>query len=151
MFFKHPFDEKNENLKKIEIGKFFKNISTENSKIALIWAGTIPYFLERHYIDLLGKNDKTIANMQMHKFSKFKDQFLYNNFLGNQFTFFYPGHLKWNYIHSIKDKKPDIIFLLWGEIDSILDVLKREYNVIKYKEFTVFLLKNSTNIRPPLK
>ena len=61
--------------------------------IAVVTAGAIPYFAERTAIDLMGKADPVIAKGPANS---------------NQ-TFFYPGHTKWNYHHSIGELRPDLI------------------------------------------
>jgi len=66
--------------------------------IGVTWAGAIPYFSERHAIDLLGKTDTTIAHGPMHVFPGWE-----------KWTSFLPGHLKWDYNYSILQLKPDVI------------------------------------------
>src|SRR6185295_18047691 len=46
-------------------GLLARSITTEDAKIATVWAGNIPYFAHRHAIDLLGKNDRRIAHEPM--------------------------------------------------------------------------------------
>lgn len=147
----HPFNEKKETQLKLEVADHFKSISTPEAKIAVIWAGTIPYFCERSFIDLLGKNDPVIAKGSMHRYEELKDAFPHNNFLKSPFTFFYPGHLKWNYPYSVGELKPDIIFLLWGDATPVMSLLKTQYRQVSFKGYPVFIRRNSPHINFPPK
>jgi hypothetical protein len=62
--------------------------------IAVVWAGAIPYFSDHFAVDLLGKNDPTIAG-------------------GPTRGPFFPGHDKWDYEYSIGSLRPDVILQLW--------------------------------------
>jgi hypothetical protein len=65
-----PFDEVEENKSKISVGKHLEQILTPRAKVALVWAGTVPYFFEREYVDILGKNDPVIAKLPMRRFDR---------------------------------------------------------------------------------
>ena len=67
------------------------------ARIAVVTAGIIPYFSERPAIDLLGKNDKVVARGPMHIPQALRSIDLR------------PGHMKWNYAHSLATLKPDIV------------------------------------------
>ncbi len=74
-------------------------MTDRNASIAVVWAGILPYFADRYAIDLLGKNDATIAREPMHIDPK----------LG-----FFPGHLKWDYEYAIGRLQPDVIVEMYG-------------------------------------
>ena len=117
-----------------------------DASIAVIGAGTIPYFLPDHYaIDLLGKTDPVIARGPVKTPMSIDDlRYLqpgYTNYMR-------PGHMKWNYAHSIGQLKPDVIVAIWegtsGEAKPYLDQ-DYVYAVIGEK-IKVYLRKNSPNI-----
>lgn len=112
-----------------------KEIMKKDAVAAVAVAGTLPYFLERNCIDLLGKNDKAIARMNvMHDSS---DSFLTYN----------PGHEKWNYSYSIGKLKPDIILHLWNNPISALAYLSKDYIAYELDGNKVFIKRESKNIR----
>jgi hypothetical protein len=98
---RHPFSSGSERL--VQIAHLVEQVSTPEAKVAVVTAGIIPYFTHRYSIDLLGKVDKTIARQPMHVT---KDMSLAN---------FRPGHMKWDYTHSIRDLKPDVIAQVYDE------------------------------------
>jgi len=71
-------------------------VTTADASIAVVWAGVTGYNTDRKLIDLLGKNDRRIARM---------------NIRGRV----HPGHDKWDYDYSIGTLRPDVIFQLWRE------------------------------------
>jgi hypothetical protein len=75
--------------KKIEIGVKLKKFAPHNTKIAVIWAGALPYYSDLFAIDLMGKNDKYIAKQPAKNRSS--------------------GHNKWDCDYSIRRLKPDYI------------------------------------------
>ncbi|GAC1452928.1 MAG: hypothetical protein PVSMB1_00940 [Gemmatimonadaceae bacterium] len=77
-------------------GHALREATAADAKIAVTWAGAIPYFSHRPSIDLLGKSDRVIARRQ------------------RQPTIaFYPGHDKWDYPYSIGELRPDVVAELW--------------------------------------
>jgi hypothetical protein len=93
-----------------------KQITTPDARIAVVSAGSIPYFSERVAIDLLGKSDAVIAHQKPHNPSEVTN-------LG----VFRPGHMKWDYDHSIGDLDPDVIVQLWLEKEEAKKYLMSEY------------------------
>jgi len=75
-----------------------RKVTRPDARIALAWAGIIPYFADRQMIDISGKNDRTIARLAAHRASD-----------GPGFDHFHPGHLKWDYAHSIGKLRPDVV------------------------------------------
>lgn len=71
---------------------------------AVTWAGIIPYFAGGDAIDLLGKNDPVIAHQSMHG----------NSVASRPDFYFYPGHMKYDYAHSVGQLKPDVIVQFWS-------------------------------------
>jgi hypothetical protein len=132
----------------LDMGLLIEKITFPEAKIALTWAGTVPYFIDRNYIDLLGKNDRRIARTLMHRFEDTEPLFS-NNFLKSPKTFFYPGHLKWDFDYSISQLKPDVIMQIWGNQDEVFRLLEKDYISLKafnVKEFQIILRKDSPHI-----
>jgi len=130
---------------KIKLGLEISKISNKKTIIAEVAAGVMPYFFEHKYIDLLGKNDKFIAKSKMRLFEKNKNLFKYNNTLGSKYSFFYPGHLKWNYRYSLGRFKPDIIVDLWGNKKEALPFL-RGYSILYINKVRLIVKNKSRNI-----
>jgi hypothetical protein len=68
--------------------------------VATVWAGAPAYYSDRTMIDLLGKSDRHIANRPPQR-------------VGGETVDFFPGHNKWDYTYSIRDRKPDVVYQLW--------------------------------------
>jgi len=75
------------------LGLLLREDAPVDSKVAVVWAGALPYFSRLYTIDLLGKSDKLIARSRPHNMSI--------------------GHNKWNYAYSVGVLKPDFIIELW--------------------------------------
>jgi hypothetical protein len=76
-----------------------------DARVAVAWAGTLPYFARRPAVDLLGMNDPVIAR-------------------GPVAGPFWPGHDKWDYDYSLKTLRPDLLMLqLW-------DLTPEDYRLI---------------------
>ena len=88
-----------------------EKITKPGASMAVIGAGTTPYLLpDRYAIDLLGKADPVIAHGPIRYPMSIVD-------IPNM----RPGHMKWNYAHSIGELKPDVIVLLWeGTLDEFM-------------------------------
>ena len=113
--------------KALEINK----IVDKNSKVALEWAGVMPYFSnEMYHVDILGKNDKYIARLYSDEFIDKSDKPYWDLFL--------PGHTKWNYEYSIIEKKPEIIAQVPFYFSN-LDFLKLSYEEIKVGDDKIYL------------
>ena len=115
-----------------------RQVTLPGAKLAVVWAGVVVYFADRPAIDLLGKNDFTIAHEQSHV----------NPGWSRWFTFF-PGHTKWDYSYSIGQLKPDVVLHLWhlpaGQPD-----LARDYKPMRFPgygyDYDVFVRKGTPNV-----
>ncbi len=105
--------------------------------MAVIGAGTTPYLLpDRYAIDLLGKADPVIAHGPIRYPMSIVD-----------IPGMRPGHMKWNYAHSIGELKPDVIVLLWEGTWEEFVPYEDDYVPGGIGNGTWFLLrKNSPNI-----
>lgn len=111
-----------------------RELTTQEAKVAVVWAGILPYFAERHAVDLLGKNDKVIARKPMRVsagLSRFKD--------------FYPGHLKWDYAYSIGELRPDVIISLWGDREEAAPYLSA-YRAIEVNGTCLWVRRGSSHV-----
>lgn len=124
-----------DNKRHVEVARLLTKITNTDAKVAVTWAGAIPYFSERHAIDILGKTDKRIARENMRVASDL------SRFIG-----FKPGHLKWNYSYSIGQLKPDVVAQLWLSREEAKSYLDSSYSAIRIQGFTLYLLNGSANV-----
>ena len=104
------------------LGLAAQQITLPGARVAVAAAGAIGYYSDRQIVDLLGKSDRHIARIPMW-------QATYQNPL----TYFYPGHLKWDYAYSIGQLRPDIVTQLWEYADQaepyLRDYVRAEVDV----------------------
>ncbi|MCH7964137.1 MAG: hypothetical protein IH852_09385 [Bacteroidetes bacterium] len=110
-------------------------ITNKEAKIAVVFAGVTPYFSNRYYIDLLGRNDKKIAR---------EKSFVYSGF--EKFIGFYPGHSKYNFNYSIVQLNPDIILGLWRPTKENKLYIDNHYREIVINGIRLTIRKNSNKI-----
>ena len=79
-----------------------RQLTEPGASVAATGVGTIGYYSDRRVVDLLGKCDPHIARLPMRRAVR-----------QNPLTYFFPGHLKWDYGYSIGTLKPDIVAQLW--------------------------------------
>ncbi|HME42590.1 MAG TPA: hypothetical protein VKF36_05840 [Syntrophorhabdales bacterium] len=121
-----------------KLGVRIRQCTEADSRVAVVWAGALPYFSRRYSVDLLGKCDPVIAR---------------RNPKGNGF---YPGHNKWDYVYSIERYQPDLIVQLWQQnSEDVKEILSRGYVETKDGYFIkkeslakMGCLLSSTNPRP---
>ncbi len=87
-----------DNLALTGMGLMVRFVTLPGATAAVLSAGAIAYFSGRTCVDLLGKNDPTIAHMAM-RIDLSKP--IYDRF--------YPGHLKWDLGWSIGRLRPDVL------------------------------------------
>ena len=121
----------------VERAILVKKITTPEARIAVTWAGIIPYFSERYTVDILGKTDKTIARATMRTAPVNE----------SPYTFFLPGHLKYDYGHSIGGMKPDVVLQFWGDIQEANEFIAGNYVKIMVGNLWVYALEGSENVR----
>jgi hypothetical protein len=85
----------------IPLGVAIATCTSVQSRIAVDWAGAIPYFADRPTVDLLAKSDPIVAREPMHDSPGLPVR-----------TRFWPGHLKWDFDKSILDARPAIVVVL---------------------------------------
>lgn len=91
------------NDRNLQIAISLEKVTKPGASIAVVGAGTIPYLLpDRYAIDILGKADPYIAHQNVRTPMGIPD-------IPNM----RPGHMKWDYAHTIGELKPDVIVSLW--------------------------------------
>jgi hypothetical protein len=83
----------------VRYGLALRAATAPEARIAVVWAGAIPYFADRPAVDLLGKSDPVIAH-------------------GARRGRLHPGHDKWNYRYSIGELRPDVVAQIWHARDD---------------------------------
>jgi hypothetical protein len=117
------------------LGADIGNLLKPQGKVAVLWAGAPIYYSKRAGIDLLGKNDKFVAQQDPVR----------NLESGVWNSTFYPGHNKWNYDYSIGVLKPDMIAQYWGEI-SDSKFFAWGYKKCTFQDSEYWLLSKSSQI-----
>jgi hypothetical protein len=125
-----------ENQERVEIARLVQRITTPEATMAVVWAGATPYFAERTAIDLLGKNDTTIAHANARTRRDIE-----------RFIYFYPGHVKWNYDYSIGELQPDIVVEVWGSFEEARPYLNANYTRVRLDGHTLYLRNGSPHVR----
>ena len=109
-----------------KIGLELREATASDATIAIVWAGSMPYYSNREAIDLLGKTDKVIAHGTP------------------RLGWFYPGHTKWDYEHSIVRRQPDVVLQLWFPSEADFATIKAAgYTALGP---TVFVREGSTRV-----
>jgi len=91
------------NDRNLQIAIALEQVTKPGASVAVIGAGTIPYLLpDRYAIDILGKADPYIAHQNVRTPMGIPD-------IPNM----RPGHMKWDYAHTIGELQPDVIVSLW--------------------------------------
>ncbi|MBI1856344.1 MAG: hypothetical protein HYR93_10865, partial [Chloroflexi bacterium] len=121
----------------LQIALALQNTTRPGASIAVIGAGTIPYFLPNRYaIDILGKADPYIAHEKVRTPMSIED-------IPNM----RPGHMKWDYAHTFGELKPDVIVAIWEGTDKeAAPYLVNYYYAVVGDGVKVYLRKDSQNI-----
>jgi hypothetical protein len=125
------------NMLMVEHASIVRELINDNGSIAVTSAGCLPYFADRKIVDVLGKVDNVIAKKPMRTATAGN----------NPYTYFLPGHLKWDYAYSYGELKPDLIVHVWrnpSEAEPYLKQYEKMY-VGAPNEFW-FLRKGSPNV-----
>jgi hypothetical protein len=73
-----------------------------DAKVATVWAGVPAYFSEFRMVDTLGYNDRHIAHLDAA-----------NGVDLDSTSYFWPGHIKWDYEWTYGVMQPDVVFQTW--------------------------------------
>ncbi|HSL27695.1 MAG TPA: hypothetical protein VK900_00735 [Anaerolineales bacterium] len=115
------------------------------TSIAVVGAGTIPYLLPEHYaIDILGKTDPVVARGPIRQSIGIPDVAFLRPGNENRMR---PGHMKWNYAHTLGELKPDVIVSLWDETLKEAEPYLQDYVLVTIEDkATVLVRRDSPNI-----
>ena len=116
--------------------RLVEHITDEDASVGMTWAGAFPYFSRRPIVDFLGKTDPYIAHLPMRRVKGPK-----------RFTAFYPGHLKYDFAYSIGERKPDIFFQYWGDMEEIRRHMRGVYVQWNWEWMRLNLRSDSPHIR----
>jgi hypothetical protein len=121
------------NEKYVNTALILEKITKPGAKIAVTAAGTEPYFLpDRVFIDLLGKADPVIAREPI------KAPVSLWGLADVR-----PGHMKWDYAHSIGKLQPDVIVQLWEGDSKSAEPYLKDYTAIEVEGLPFFVRKGS--------
>jgi len=129
------FVSKNET--RVREALLLSNLTDEHAVIAVTWAGALPYFLNRKAVDILGKTDRVVAREKVRILS-WPGKSILSGFL--------PGHLKWDYSHSLESFQPDVIAQTWLSFDEIDGFLDKYYSKMTFKKSSMYFKINSPHI-----
>jgi len=109
------------------------DLTTADARIAVAAAGTL-YFLDRPGVDVLGKNDYTLARAPVHwSFRRFGAGYA-------------SGHMKWDYAYSIGTLAPDVVAELWRYPEDAAPYLQA-YEPRLIRGETLYFRRGSPRIR----
>jgi len=133
------------NERNLRLALALQRTTKPGTSIAVIGAGTIPYLLTDHYaIDILGKTDPVIARGPIRPSLGIPDVAFLQPGNENRMR---PGHMKWNYAHTIGELKPDVIVSLWDETKKEAEPYLGDYVLADLGDKNVvYLRKDSPNI-----
>jgi hypothetical protein len=124
-----------DNARMVERALAVRKFTTHMASIAVVWDGAIPYFADRYTVSILGKNDRLVGRMPMRTVSG-----------PAKLVAFYPGHLKWDYSHSLGELKPDVVVQVWKQPEEAERYLS-EYVSVRLYGFLFHIRENSQNVR----
>jgi len=123
----------------VMMGYLLNDITETGAKIAVSRAGIVPYFANRYFIDILGKNDSHISRVHMQMPPS-------GMTLTDKIKFFYPGHLKVDHKYAIIGQKPDVVWDMRWTDDETTKYLDDKYNYY-FDFFGIFIRKDSSKIK----
>jgi hypothetical protein len=124
-----------ENHEEVEEALLLTDATKPDATLAVARAGTIPYFADRYSVDILGKNDSVIARESARMSSG-----------PGRFLEFRPGHMKFDYGHSIGRLQPDIVVQLWEHADEAAPFLRAAYEQVSLNGKCVYARRGSPKI-----
>jgi len=120
-----------QNAAMVRLALVIRGMTRSSARVAVEWAGAIPYFSECQAIDLLGKNDAVISHerMRLRGLRDFRD--------------FMPGHNKWDLDYSVGVLQPDLI----SQLRLVPPAARASaYERIRVGGFEMLARRGSTNI-----
>jgi len=124
------------NERMVRVGLALHELTGPSARVAVTWAGALPYFSGRESIDLLGKTDVVIAHEPMHLTARGLARWVA----------FHPGHLKWDYEYSIGALKPDVITDLWLDPEAAMTYVRADYRAWNSGDLGLWLRRDSPHV-----
>jgi hypothetical protein len=124
-----------DNQRMYRMARALERYAGPRASIAVVWAGTVPYFTGRPAVDMLGKNDRALAREPARVPPG-----------GWHAREFIPGHTKWDYALSIGERRPDLISDFVGEPDEAAEYLRGAYTRVTAGEFAFYLRNDSEHL-----
>ncbi len=115
-------------------GLILRQVTAPQARIAVVAAGSTPYFMHRYAIDLLGKSDPVVARggIQVNPYGDWLE--------------LRPGHIKFNYDYSLGQLQPDVVVELRVSTYDIGERYLDNYERIKLNGHTMYFKKGSPYI-----
>ena len=126
-----------DNATKVRLAVALRPMLKPDATVAVVWAGAEPYFLNRTAIDLLGKSDSVIAREPMHRPGPGDDPA----------SFFWPGHLKYEYAYSIGRLRPDLVLELWRDSLRLKPWLQIRYREMRVANQSIYVSRDAHPFR----
>lgn len=113
-----------------------ERVTTRQATIAVVFAGSIPYYIDRRAIDLLGKSDRYIARLP-------PDVSGSVSWFGMRSV---PGHNKYDLDYSIKRLTPTYVQIMqWGR-DDLTSWAGAHYVNVEQSGVKLWLLRDSPDV-----
>jgi hypothetical protein len=90
-----------------------------DAKVATVWAGVPAYFSAFRMIDTLGYNDRHVARLGAA-----------NGVDLDSSSYFWPGHIKWDYEWTYGVMQPDVVFQTWPPSGKGVPERMHEYGFV---------------------
>ncbi|NPV49281.1 MAG: chromate transporter [Armatimonadetes bacterium] len=122
-----------DNWRMVRLGLKLRQCTTPDARIAVLWAGSLPYFAQRPAVDILGKNDPHIARLTVAPPAG-----------PGRFRAFMPGHTKWDLRYTIHDQRPDLIVHLFPDLErEARPWLRLAYEPLPWGDRTLWVRRDS--------
>jgi arabinofuranosyltransferase len=129
--------EANINARRVQTALAIEQVTTPEATVGVFAAGAIPYYSGRPAIDFLGKSDRHIARLPPDL----------SGSLHGIWTFYRPGHNKYDLEYSIEELKPTYVEgFSWGG-QNVVDWADSEYVRLDYEGVPLYLLEGSGAVR----
>jgi hypothetical protein len=120
----------------IEAALAINEVTRETATVGVLWAGTLPYYVDRRAIDFLGKSDPYIANISPDTSGAIAWEGMNS----------VPGHNKYDLSYSIQTLQPTYVDdLKWGA-QNLGQWGEEHYELVRYKKAWLLLLKDSPDV-----
>jgi hypothetical protein len=125
------------NVGRVRAGLALGKLTGPRATVAVVGAGTIPFYSDRRGVDLLGKCDPSIARVA-------PDLSGVGSWYG---MITMPGHNKYDLRRCIVEKKPTYVETpRWGR-DDVSEWVSEHYAEVKFEGVSLLLLRGSPDVR----